>query len=223
MRAAPAAALLLLAACAPEGPDCAGDPSAPPGTAFEVVVSSSPTVVRRDLGFAGISALRASGQAPGGKLQGLTVAEHRLAYKSSIALSRGFMRKRSCAWLESLAVDLSPESVVIYVPKEYAPGSCAGEEILKHESRHEEIHRDTLAEYAEKLRAALAGADWLPGRARPLPVADRAEGERRIEAMVDKVVNPVYEEFKAELDKRQAVIDLPENYRWTGQRCDDWK
>jgi hypothetical protein len=223
-------ALLVLAAAACGRRDSSSGPACPHDLALDrvppvsVEVSSITTVVRRDLDLAGIAKLPGTeALGPGGKLQGLTVVEHRLAYKTGVALSDGYFGAPSCAWIDHLTVSLTPASMTIYVPREYPEESCESEQILAHERQHEEIHRDTLAEFAGEMRRAVAKADWLPARGTPLSVTDRAEAERRIEEMIDKATKPVYARFKEELAKRQAVIDVPENYRWVSRRCANWK
>ncbi|MDE2510098.1 MAG: hypothetical protein KGL74_03150 [Elusimicrobia bacterium] len=190
----------------------------------EVVVSSVTAVVRRDLDLAQLARLPGTeALGPGGKIQGLTLAEHRLAYKTGIAVEPHLFGGPECAWIDHLTVNMTPTSITIYVPKDYPEDSCESEQVLAHERQHEEIHRDTLDEYAGEMRRALARADWLPARGTPLAVADRAEAERRIEEMVDKAAKPVYARFKETLAERQAVIDVPENYRWVSRRCANWK
>ena len=221
--------LVLLAAAACEnalptgGPACPHDEFLDRQVPFNVVVSSVPTLVRRDLDIEALSRIRNAERLGPGKLQGLTVVEHRLGYNTGVAVAKGFLRPRSCAWLESLTVDLTPGEVTIYVPREYAEGSCEDTEILRHERQHEDIHRRGLEESAEETRRALARAKWLPARGTPLEVAGRAEAERRLDEMVLKVIQPEYDQFKERLEKEQAVIDLPENYQWVTRRCPGWK
>jgi hypothetical protein len=206
------------------GPACPHDLALDRAAPVSVVVSPVATVVRRDLDLDGLMKIKgAETLGPGGKLQGLTVVEHRLAYKTGIALANPLFGGPACAWIDKLTVNLTPASLTIYVPREYPEDGCESEQILAHERQHEDVHRDTLAEYADEMRRALARADWLPARGTPLAVADRAEAERRIEEMVDKAAKPVYGRFKEELAKRQAVIDVPENYRWVSRRCSHWK
>ncbi|MFI5346683.1 MAG: hypothetical protein ACHQ51_09950 [Elusimicrobiota bacterium] len=206
------------------GPACPHDLALDRAAPIEVVVSSMTTAIRRDVDLAGLNKLPGTeALGPGGKLQGLTVVEHRLAYKTGIALTSPLFGGPACAWVDKLTVNLTPASMTIYVPREYPEDGCEAEQILAHERLHEEAHRDTLTEYADEMRRALSRADWLPARGTPLAVADRAEAERRIESMVDKAAKPVYARFKEELAKRQAVIDDPENYRWVSRRCSNWK
>ncbi|MBI3564266.1 MAG: hypothetical protein HY079_03610 [Elusimicrobia bacterium] len=223
--------LTLLAACAlsacgrePSGAACPHDPGRYEDAPMTVVLDPAPATVRRDLSVADLAKYPGTeALGPGGKLQGLTVARQELRYRTGIAVRPRLFGGPSCAWIDALTVDITPREVVILVPREYAPGTCQDEQILAHERSHEETIRDELAQAAADMRLALRRADWLPGRATPLAVADRAEAERRIEAMIDKAVKPVYDAHMARLKERQAVIDLPENYRWTSSRCASWR
>jgi hypothetical protein len=191
---------------------------------LEIVVTTAPARIHRELDLAGLSKLPGTETlGPGGKLQGLTVVTHQLSYKTGIALTHPLFGGPACAWIDHLTLDLTPSEIAIYVPSEYPQDSCEYEQILTHERLHEETHRETLAELTDDMRRALHRADWLPERGTPLAVADRPEAERRIESMIDKVTKPVYAEFKETLARRQAVIDLPENYQWTAMRCKNWK
>lgn len=219
-------AALLAAACgraSSSGPACPHDLALDREVPFEVVLSTFTTSIRRDLGLAdlakypGVEAL-----GPGGKLQGLTIARQELRYRTGVAVAPHLFGP-SCAWIDKLTVDITPTSSEIIVPKEYPDDSCPYEQILAHERSHDDTTRDALALAADEVRKALRRADWLPAKGTPIAVADRAEAEKRLEDAVDKTVKPVYDAYLADLKKRQAVIDLPENYRWVSQRCREWK
>lgn len=204
-------------------PPCAsGDARRP--LDFTVTVSSVPTVVRRDLSLDEIARVQGGTERrDGGRTQGLTVVEHRLDYRTEVAVTEASRGEPACAWIGALSVDMTPGQVTIYVPRDYAPDSCEAREILLHERRHEEIHRRLLAKAVEDERAALAKADRLPTRGAAIPVADRAEADRRFEALIDRIVDPVYDGFKTELEQEQAAIDTPESYREVMSRCSGWK
>lgn len=231
MRARPLLVLAVLAAAAcGRGSPLGGGPACPHDLEFDrtapvtVVSHTVVTAVRHDLSLEGIARLPGTESlGPGGKLQGLTVVHHQLSYKTGIAMTRPLFGGPRCAWIDKLTVDMTPDKMEIYVPSEYPENSCEYDQILSHERQHEETHRDALQLAVEEMRRALAKADYLPARGTPLAVADRPEAERRIEEMVDKATKPVYAEFKDSLRKRQAVIDLPENYQWTERRCSHWK
>jgi len=205
------------------GPSCPHDPDLDRTPPMTVVSNPVTTVIHHDLSLQGLAHLPGTeALGPGGKLQGLTIVQHRMNYKTGIALTHPLWGQ-PCAWIDKLTVDVTPEKMEIYVPSEYPEGSCEYDQILSHERQHEDTHRDVLNENVDNLRRALASADYLPARGTPLTVADRPEAERRIEEMIDKATKPVYAQFKEELKQRQAVIDLPANYLWTQNRCHDWK
>ena len=207
------------------GPACPHDLELDRTASASVLVSSIAEVVRHDLNLETLGRLPGvESVGPGGKLQGLTSVHHQLSYKTDIALTnRPLFGGPRCAWIEKLTVDITPDKIEIFVPSEYPEESCEYQQILAHERQHEDTHRDALAQTADDMRRALAKADYLPARGTPLAVADRPEAERRIEAMVDKAAKPVYAAFAETLKERQAVIDLPENYRWVARRCAHWK
>jgi hypothetical protein len=223
------AVVLLFSACGKRpaflgGPACPHDLDAERVIAESVVLSPFQTIVRHDLNLDAVGRLQGTETlGPGGKLQGLTVAHHQMSYKTAIAVTSSLFPGPRCAWVEKLTVDITPGPIEISVPREYPEDSCEYDQILAHERTHEETHREVLAQSADDMRRALAKADYLPARSTPLEVADRAEAERRIEAMVDKAAKPVYADFQATLKERQAVIDLPANYQWTASRCSHWK
>ncbi len=205
-------------------PACPHDLSSGRGIDFEVVLSSFPTTIRRDLTLADLSKYpETEALGPGGKLQGLTGASQELRYDAKIALAPRFFGGPRCAWIDHLSVDITPKNSEIIVPREYPEDSCQYEQILAHERTHEDTTRDALAEAADELRRALRKTDWLPARGTPISVADRAQAEKRIEAMIDRAAKPVYDAYLARLKERQAVIDLPENYRWVSRRCPTWR
>lgn len=227
---APLAFAVLAAAACGRKPAFLGGPACPHDLELDrtvdATVTASPfaTVIRHDLSLDGVAHLPGTETlGPGGKLQGMTVVHHQLSYKTAIAVTERLLPGPRCAWIEKLTVDMTPDKIEIYVPSDYPEDSCEYREILAHERLHEETHRDVLAQSADDMRRALAKAKYLPARGTPLEVSGRPEAERRIEAMIDKITKPVYEDFKRTLKARQAVIDLPENYRWTASRCSNWK
>ena len=192
--------------------------------AFQIVLSTVPTVIRRDLDINDISNLGGTESiGPHGRLQGLMSVEDRQRTRTEITVARNFLGGASCAWIKTLSIDITPPKFEIFIPREYPENSCEYEQILLHEKQHEQTAREMLFEEKEKLRSAFEKADWLPARGTPLSVSDRAEADKRIIKMVDNISAPVYEDIKRRFTDRQHVIDLPENYRWVSQRCRGWK
>jgi hypothetical protein len=191
---------------------------------FEVILTTTNTRIRHDLSLLEIGRFKdIDSLGPGGKIQGLTSTDYKYAYKTGIAVSARLFRAPTCAWIDHLSIDLTPNPIEIMVPKDYDQNSCEYEQILAHERQHEDTHWDVLTLAADDLRRTISRADWLPTRVRPLAVANRAEAEKRIEGMIDRIVEPFYAKLKAEAKERQKIIDLSENYRWVTRRCSHWK
>ena len=220
----PALLAAALAACSrgeAEGPACPHEGT--PDRASVVAVRHTPlqAVLRRDLSLPEISAL---GEGVGaGRLQGLTVVDHSFERKWTRTITSSRKPGRMCVWLTKFVVDLTPARAEVFVPREYPDGSCEEAEVARHEREHEEAHRVSLAEFSERLSRDFAAADWLPVAGAPLEVADEAEADRRLDAAFEKVYQPARAAFMESLGKRNAVLDLPENYRWVTSRCRGWK
>jgi hypothetical protein len=217
-----AALLLLLAACKkPAGEAaCPHDPGFDRSGVIQVRAEHRPAVLRRDLGLAEI-AREAAGSAGAGRAQGLTVVDNQLAFRTLVNMETS--RGRTCVWFDEVRVDLTPASVSIYVPREYAEDSCEYLAVLEHEREHESVHRERLEAAAVEIERALKDARWLPARGNPLETEDRASAEAALNAKIRKVVTPVYERYKSDLGRAQAELDRPDLYQWVARRCAGWK
>lgn len=175
--------------------------------------------MRRDLDLAALARLR--GRPEAGRLQGLTVVEHRLAYRSDVAFRRRGGAD-GCAWLETLTVDASPPSATIYVPRDYPEGGCEAARILEHEREHEAIHRRALASLVVRLEKVLSGPA-VPGPRAPVAARDEARARAALVKRVEAEVDPVYEGFRKALEDDQAAVDGSEAYRAATAACRGWK
>lgn len=202
---------------------CAADAALSKQDFVRVITDDRAFPVRHDVSIDGLAKIPGVEAVGAGRLQGLTVARPSFGMRLEYDMAPAARPKLSCATIKTLTIDLSPADAVIYVPSDYPVESCEYEQILAHEHQHEDIYKDLLNETAEKTRAAFKAATWLPGPGRPIPTPDRADIDARTQAMIEKIMTPVYEEYKEELNKRQAVIDIPENYHWVSVRCKDWK
>ena len=105
--------------------------------------------------------------------------------------------------------------VVIYVAREFPAGSCAYNEILKHELRHMHAYMQDLPRVEKTVRDALAR------RFQDKPLY--APSGTAMSALTREVDNGWMDYIKAELhkvDAEQARIDAPEEYARLSQACD---
>lgn len=144
---------------------------------------------------------------------GLTRAESRIAIGSE-----GHLLQLKDSSYECIAprviVKLSYVPIIIYIGSEFAPGSCAYEEILAHEMRHLNAYLAHLPKVEVALRAALNKR--FVGK--PLYAAN---GQAR--ALLDQELERRWIPFaRAEMGKVEAVqaaIDGPQEYARLSKVC----
>ncbi|MBB5367017.1 MULTISPECIES: hypothetical protein [unclassified Janthinobacterium] len=113
-----------------------------------------------------------------------------------------------------IAVSLSYAPVMIYIGREFAPGTCAYDEILAHELRHMKTYMEHLPRVEKIVRAALAKRF----EARPL----YAPGGTAKAALAREIDTGWLPYIKAEMRKvevLQAAIDSPQEYARLSKAC----
>jgi hypothetical protein len=149
----------------------------------------------------------------GGLVLGLTRAESRIAMGSEGKLLQLAGSPYECI-APKVIVKLSYVPIIVYIGSEFAPGSCAYEEILAHEMRHLKAYLAHLPKVEAALRAALN--QRFIGK--PLYAAG---GQAR--ALLDQELARRWMPFaRAEMAKVEAVqaaIDAPQEYARLSKVC----
>jgi hypothetical protein len=202
---------------------CVAAAAKEPRTHFEVLVGTYPTVVDRGLSLAEINRLHRKNAPPKGVVHGYSLANYRLRYTTRSQSTHWPFGGRACAWLGSVVVDLTPEGISVYIPREYAPDSCESRQLLAHEMEHERLHRAKLEEIAKRMRRLLTRAQGLPGPSEPVTAKSPKEAYGLLQSTVDKEVRPLYEEFLEAIELDQRGLDDSEHYRRLGESCSGWK
>lgn len=160
--------------------------------------------------FRTLTAMKGQG---GGYVLGLTRAESRIAIGSEGKLLQLVGSSYECI-APKVIVKLSYVPIIIYIGSEFAPGSCAYEEILAHEMRHLKAYLNHLPKVEEAVRAALNKRFV----AKPLYAAG---GQAR--ALLDQELERRWIPFaRAEMEKveaQQAAIDAPQEYARLSKVC----
>ena len=134
---------------------------------------------------------------------GLTKTDSRVA----IALAGPMLQDPASGYecvAPQITVSLTYAPVVIYIGREFAPGTCAYDEILAHELRHMKTYMEHLPRVEKTVRAALANLD----RAGLLPAVTLSTGDLLERAAPAErgilIANPPYGERLSELDELAA-------------------
>jgi hypothetical protein len=144
---------------------------------------------------------------------GLTRAESRVAISVEGAIVASPDTLEECL-LPQIGVSLSYPTIVIYVGREFVPGSCAYREILAHEMRHLKAYVDYLPKVESRVRETL-------GRrfdARPVYAA-RGQSVARVRAELDGRWMPFIGREMAKAKTLQAAIDSTGEYARLSKVC----
>lgn len=144
---------------------------------------------------------------------GLTRAQGRLSIGSDGALLRDPLSGDECI-APKIDVELYYTPIVIYVGSEFAPGTCAYQEILAHEMRHLKAYRDHLPKVEKTVRKALSdrfGNKPLYARSGQASVSLKRE--------IDTGWMPYMKRELASVEMQQAAIDTPQEYARLSRVC----
>jgi hypothetical protein len=151
-------------------------------------------------------------QVRGGVVLGLTRTESRVALQIDGALLQDG-RGAECV-LPRIAVSLYYLPIVIYVGREFAPGTCAYGAILAHEMRHLKSYMDTLPKVEEEVRTRLAGRYI----GKPL-YASAGRARDLLQQDVDANWMPYIKAEMGRVEQQQVAIDSPQEYARLSKIC----
>jgi len=162
--------------------------------------------------FHGLTRLKGD-RAPGTYVLGLTRAE------ASVSIGvKGRMLSDPATGYECVAprleVNLTYLPIVVYVGREFAPGTCAYKEILAHEMRHLNTYMDFLPRAEKVVRAALEKR--FAGK--PL-YAPAGQARNLLQREIDTGWMTFIKNEMAKVEKLQAAIDTPQEYARIGKVC----
>ena len=162
--------------------------------------------------FHGLTRLKGS-RAPGTYVLGLTRAE------SSVSIAvKGRMLSDPASGYECVAprleVNLTYLPIIVYVGREFPPGTCSYKEILAHEMRHLQAYTDFLPQAEKIVRAALEKR--FAGK--PL-YAPAGQARDLLQREIDTGWMTFIKNEMAKVERLQAAIDTPQEYARLGKVC----
>ncbi len=124
----------------------------------------------------------------------------------------------SSLWAEVIEVRVGYSAATIFIPSEFAESSCLYEAVLDHEREHVANDRALLEDYAERLREQLRRVEW-PSPAMPLKGVSEAEGKKRLEGSLTKVLKSTMNELKKKREQARDALDRRKDYEAMRRRC----
>jgi hypothetical protein len=162
--------------------------------------------------YRALTALKGAAQ-PNAYVLGLTRAQGRLSVGLDGALIRDPLSGYECI-APQIDVALYYTPIVIYVGREFVPGTCAYREILAHEMRHLKAYLDHLPKVEITVRKALST------RFDPKPLYARTgQAHAALKREIDSGWMPYMKRELAAVEVAQATIDTPEESARLSKIC----
>lgn len=126
-----------------------------------------------------------------------------------------------CGWPSRVVATVGFDGpIAVHVAREYARGSCQHKAILDHEMEHVAVLEGAIADYEQRLRKALQRA--LDKGRFPFTGQDTKKVQAKVERHFEAAFKDAVAAAERERDRLNALIDTPESYRRTRDRCRSW-
>jgi hypothetical protein len=197
-------------------------PSEPPRISLERV--EAPIVYdfqknRTALNQIGAKLLAASnnGTAHVGGLTNGTIASNMSTQLQTMTAPNGM----ACIWVSDVQIKLQYDPIV-YVSREFAPGTCYHAAVLEHEHKHVAVDRALLNMFAPELQRAIQDVVQTEARRGPMYKSQLDSASREIQTLVETRLNKMMDNLSTVRQARQAQIDTPQEYIRVQNLCVDW-
>ena len=155
-----------------------------------------------------------SGAPADAEVVGMTLARSRIEFLQSGRTLNNWFTGQECM-APRVTVDLYYLPIVIYIGREFPPGSCAYDEILAHEMRHLNAYLAHLPKVEEAVRKSLKKR--FIGKPMYAPSGElRGQMQREID---DQWLPYIKRELVAG-EKQQDLIDTPQEYARLSRVCE---
>ncbi|MCC2970340.1 hypothetical protein [Massilia sp. IC2-476] len=169
------------------------------------------------VGYRGLTAMKGratNGRArPGQVVLGLTRTESRVSINVGGRLLTDPASGYECI-APHIEIKLTYPPIVVFISREFRPGSCAYEEVLAHEMRHLNTYLDYLPRAESRVRQALER------RFEDKPLYARiGQAQSLLQREIDRGWMPYIKSEMAKVEALQAAIDSPQEYARLGKVC----
>ncbi len=118
----------------------------------------------------------------------------------------------SCLYYDSVTIEIRLNPV-IYVVREFRPGSCAYNAVLAHEKKHTAVDRAIVGKYAPLIGREVQKAVNAAGALGPYPIADMKSVQDRMTRHIQNAVSSLELQMTEEQARRQQDVDSLEEYQ----------
>lgn len=127
----------------------------------------------------------------------------------------------ACIWISEVVIRLIYDPIV-YVSREFPPGSCYHTAVLQHEQKHVAVDRALMSMFAPELQTAIQKIAQEKGRKGPIQKAQLESASRIMQKDVEDELNKMMDNLSTVRKARQAQIDTPQEYMRVQNLCVNW-
>jgi hypothetical protein len=153
---------------------------------------------------------------------GLTQAGFSLETRFDVDWSKRWFKDEYRVWVKNLRVEFEYNTLNVYVTNAYAEGSCEYQATLEHENQHVAIHRSLHDKYEKIFQDKIGSSLEIPLESRPVTASAFEAGKDQVTEIISRVTDPLFQQFRDELEVEQGKLDTPENYANLKARCQHW-
>lgn len=144
---------------------------------------------------------------------GLTHTDARIDIKAGGRMLQDRASGYECI-MPRIDVSLTYLPIMVYVSREFPPGTCSYREVMAHEMRHLKTYQDFLPQAEARVRAALAKR--FAGKPLYAPIG---QAQASLQREIDRSWMPYIKREMAKVELLQAAIDTPQEYARLGKVC----
>ena len=127
---------------------------------------------------------------------------------------------RNCFNITNVNADFGHKELEVFIPREYHPGTCQYNTVMRHEKEHVRVNREGIRKYAKLLRKELEKAVY---RYNPKQTKNPKTAQKEARNALGGAMRRVNKKFQNDITKKHAMIDKPGGpYDATGA-CRKWQ
>ncbi len=159
----------------------------------------------------------------GGLAHGVIATQMRANFQTMTQSQRGAAAGNGsgCIWITQVTVTLNYQPT-IYVSREYQPETCYRRAVLEHEHKHVMIDRQLIQDYLPVLQQAAQTAAQATGVIGPVSEGELQAISGNLENQLSVQLKTAMDQLSAERNRRQAMVDTPQEYARVQAQCQQW-
>ena len=194
----------------------------PRAPVIEVIPKTTPTAFDYSKTIADLKSIKTDTISPYGQhvehlVYGLHDGEMSIGYNIEFGGMEYPDLNLACLYFNKITVTLELNPV-IYVVKEFKPGTCAHNAVLEHEKKHVTTDRKIANKYAREIGVALQAAVNKAGAVGPYYIEEIAAVRDRMAAHIASTVKAVEFNMVEEQTRAQQAVDSMEEYESVAEK-----